>query len=112
MHIFGLCQKDTSKGPKETAPGLRVSTDRRAPPSHPASSVSPGIPPRQGPSSLTDEVFQPGERERGRSLWLTETTKKRLVVIRVHSRGGKSSGWPSKPTAGCSKTGERRSIEG
>src|SRR5436305_12476632 len=70
MHIVAVCQEDPSEDAQKTATGLGTSTDRRAPPSHQASSPLPGIPPRQGPSSLTSEVPQPRERERVPSLWL------------------------------------------
>lgn len=70
MHIVAVRQEPPAKDAQETATGLGISTDRRAPPSHPASSVSLRIPPRQSPSSLTDEGFQPGERKRDRSPWL------------------------------------------
>ena len=70
MHTVAVRQEPPSQDAQETATGLGISTDRRAPPSHPASSISPRIPPRQSPSSLTDEVFQPGEWDGDRSPWL------------------------------------------
>jgi len=44
MRIIAACQEDPSEDAQETATGLGISTDRRAPPSYPASSVSPGFP--------------------------------------------------------------------
>src|ERR1700709_1611556 len=65
MHIVAVCPEAPSEDSLETAQGPGTSTDRGTPPSHQASRPSPGIPQRNAPSSLTIEVPEPGERERG-----------------------------------------------
>jgi hypothetical protein len=106
MHIVADRQENPSQDALRTVTGPGTSTDRRAPPSHQASSPLPGIPPRQGPSSLTSEVPQPGERERGRSLWLLFFSASQAGLGAARLRRGSTV--PPVEVPGTSRTGGPR----
>jgi len=67
MHITAVCPEPSRWPERDRRRGSGSSTDRGAPPSHPASSPAGGAFPDERRGSLTSEVSWPGERERDRS---------------------------------------------